>query len=371
MTSSSNPVTSHALVALGWGSFFQDAWGEWAELGCRPARVASQYRSRYYLAFGAGETRPGRVSGRFRHHAKSGAEFPAVGDWVAAEAPGHEGECIIRGVLPRKTKFSRKVVGIKSDEQVLVANVDTVFLLMGLDGDFKPRRLERYLVVAHDSGAQPVVLLSKSDLSPDLAADLKECKKLAPDVPVYAICPPTGEGVKNVWKYLKKGTTAVLLGSSGVGKSTLANHLLDEEVQAVQEVRETDSQGRHTTTSRQMFRLEGGALLIDTPGLREIQLWCQGTGVDDTFSDIVKLGEKCRFSDCRHGSEPGCAVKDAVDQGKLSEERWANYAKLKKELVHLERRSVQKAARGNHQAAKTVRRSIHQLPRHEQGDLED
>lgn len=361
----SHPSDPHAMLGhLGWSPFFENDWARFEGKNLRPGRVAAQYRSHYYVAFGGGETRPARVSGAFRHRAESGADYPAVGDFVAAEAPGTEGEAVIRGVMARRTKFSRKVVGVKSEEQVLVSNVDVVFLVMGLDGDYNPRRLERYLVVAHDSGAEPVVLLTKSDLSPDLAADLRESRSLAPGVAVHALCPPRGEGLDEVLSHLGDGVTAVLLGSSGVGKSTLANRLLGEEVQPTQTVRETDSQGRHTTTHRQMFRLRGGALLIDTPGLREIQLWVQDrSGVDDTFADIVELGVSCRFSDCRHESEPGCAVKAAVEEGRLSRERWESYGKLKKELKYVERRTSWKSQREHQKNMKSIAQARRKDPK--------
>ncbi len=364
MTHGTDPNAPRAgLRSLGWNEGFEAAWASWEAEGYRPGRVAAHYRTRYYVAFGDGETRPARVSGHFRHHADSGSEYPVVGDWVAADAPGTDGETIIRGVLPRKSKFSRKVAGVKSEEQVLVSNVDTVFLLMGLDGDYNPRRLERYLVVAHDSGASPVVVLTKSDLSPDVKSDLEECALLAPNVPVVALCSLTGAGVEGIRGHLRPGDTAVLLGSSGVGKSTLLNHLLGEEAQVTQEVRETDSHGRHTTTHRQMFRLDNGALLIDTPGLRELQLWTAGSGMADTFPDIIELGAGCRFSDCRHESEPGCAVKRAVDEGRLSEERWESYGKLKKELKYLERRTSWKSAKEHQKNIKSMMLSYKKGPK--------
>jgi ribosome biogenesis GTPase len=358
------------LHSLGWNDFFESAWESFAIKNCRPGRVAAHHRSRYYVAFGDGETRPSRISGRFRHHVANSAEYPVVGDWVAAEAPGREGETIIRGVLPRKSKFSRKVVGVKSEEQVLASNIDVVFLLMGLDGDYNPRRMERYLVVAHDSGAEPVVLLTKSDISPDVKTDLAECKALAPNVPVYAICPLTGKGVKDIKKHLVDGTTAVLLGSSGVGKSTLLNRLLEEEVMATQEVRKTDSQGRHTTTHRQMFRLDSGALLIDTPGLRELQLWTAGTGVADTFPDIMELAVGCKFGNCGHSNEPGCAVKKAVEDGVLSEERWESYNKLLNELKYMEKRTSWKSTREHHKNVKSYRQALKRTPQREKGERE-
>jgi ribosome small subunit-dependent GTPase A len=223
--------------------------------------------------------------------------------------------------------------------------------------------LERYLVAAHDSGAEPVVLLTKSDISPDVKADLKECKALAPGVPVYAICPLSGKGVKDIRKHLKAGITAVLLGSSGVGKSTLLNRLLEEEVMATQEVRETDSQGRHTTSHRQMFRLDSGALLIDTPGLRELQLWSAGTGVADAFPDIIKLGLGCKYSNCQHGNEPSCAVRKAVEAGVLSEERWDSYSKLKKERAHIIQRTDWKSAREHRDNVKALHQASKRSPK--------
>jgi len=351
------------LIALGWGPFFQGAWAEWEPHGYKKARVATQVRSHFFVAFGGGDTRPARTSGRMRHHAASLAEMPVVGDWVAVEDPPGGGQVVIHGVLPRRTRFSRKTVGVKSEEQVLVSNIDTVFLVMGLDGDYNQRRLERYLATAYESGASPLVVLNKCDVSPDLKNDLEECRANAPGCDVAAISATEGTGVKALKKYLEPGKTVVLLGSSGAGKSTLANRLLGEEVQAVQEVGGTLDRGRHTTVSRQMFRLPGGALLIDTPGLREIQLWDAGAGVDEAFSDIIELASGCRFRDCRHAAEPGCAVKAAVETGGLSEERWVSYLKLKKELAYLDRRVDRKAAQEHAKHMKSISQQIKKMPK--------
>jgi ribosome biogenesis GTPase len=355
--------TNDNLIALGWGPFFEKAWAEWADTGYKPARVASQVRSHFWVAFGGGDTRPARTSGRMRHHAASLAEMPVVGDWVAAEDPPGGGQVVIHGVLPRKSKFSRKVIGVRSQEQVLVSNIDTAFLVMGLDGDYNTRRLERYLATAYESGAVPVVILNKSDVASDIKTDLEECNASAPGADVVAISATTGAGVKVLKKHLIAGRTIVLLGSSGAGKSTLANRLLGEDVQAVQEVKGTLDRGQHTTVGRQMFRLPGGALLIDTPGLREMQLWNVKAGVDEAFSDIVELAKGCRFRDCRHGAEPGCAVKAAVDSEDLSEERWESYCKLKKEVAYLDRRMDKKAAKEHQKQVKTIALQIKKMPK--------
>ena len=351
------------LEALGWDGFFQAAWSHWEDPKLKPGRVATQVRSHFWVALGGGDTRKARTTGRMRYHATNRSDMPVVGDWVAVEDPPGGGELVIHGVLPRKSRFSRKVVGEKSEEQVLVANIDQAFLIMGLDGDYNTRRLERYLATAYDSGAKPVVVLNKADVSSNLRKDLKECRASAPGTDVVAISATTGKGVKELTKRLTAGTTIVLLGSSGAGKSTLANRLLGEEVQAVQEVKGTFDRGRHTTTGRMMFRLPGGALLIDTPGLREVQLWSADGGVEDAFSDIVELAYKCKYGNCRHGAEPGCAVKAAVEAGKLPEERWESYGKLKKELRFQESRMDKKALREHHKAKKAIHEGVKKMPK--------
>jgi ribosome biogenesis GTPase len=286
----------------------------------------------------------GEVSGRLRHEAVGPQDFPVVGDWVVA-SPRDGGErATIHAVLPRRGRLTRKVAGENTEEQVLVANLDTLFLVAGLDGDFNPRRLERALVLAWDSGAEPVLVLSKADLCDDVPARIAEVETVAAGAAVIALSAREGSNLDALGPWLGSGRTVALLGSSGVGKSTLLNRLLGAEVQATAAVRASDSRGRHTTSHREIFRLPGGSLVVDTPGLREIQLWARDEDLSQTFEDVAALAADCRFGDCRHESEPGCRVLAALESGDLPEVRLASYRKLQAELAHLERRQDQRKA---------------------------
>jgi ribosome biogenesis GTPase / thiamine phosphate phosphatase len=278
-----------------------------------------------------------RVAGRLRHRANGRLDYPAVGDWVALKvAPGLPGEerATIHAVLERNSRFVRKVAGSVVAEQVVAANVDVVLLVMALvDSDFSPRRLERYLVLAHESGARPVLVLTKADLTDDLVGQLQTVRGVVgPGVPIHVVSQPRDEGYDALMTYLEPGKTVALLGSSGVGKSTIVNRLAGRELQRTQAVREFDGRGRHTTTHRQLLLLDGGGLLMDTPGMRELQLWDVDEGVEETFADIEELALACRFPDCVHASEPGCAVQAAVASGELPGERLESYDKLRREL---------------------------------------
>jgi ribosome biogenesis GTPase / thiamine phosphate phosphatase len=327
----------HALQHLGWTDGHTTEFEPHAVEGYLPARVAAQHRGAYILYSELGELRAD-LAGRLAHEAAGPGDLPAVGDWVAIAARPEEGAATIHAVFARRTKFSRKVTLRAAEEQVLAANVDTVFLMMSLNEDFNLRRLERYIATAWESGAAPVIVLTKTDLAPDYALRVLEVEAIAFGVPVHAISNLTGDGLELVRAHLAPGRTIALLGSSGVGKSTLVNTLAGEELLATQPIREGDGEGRHTTTHRQLVLLPGGGLVLDTPGMRELQLWDSADGVSETFSDVEDLAAQCRFTDCAHKTEPGCAVQAAIADGTLPFARWDSYKKLQRELAHLERR---------------------------------
>ncbi len=329
------------LTALGWDDSLAEQFEPHARAGLVPGRVAVQHRGAYDVLTEDGELRCD-VPGRLYEEASSSADLPAVGDWVAVAARPDERAGTVQAVLPRRTKFSRKTAWQASEEQVLAANVDVVFIVSSLNEDLNLRRLERYLTLAWESGARPVVVLTKADLADDVQGAIAAVESVAFGAPAHAISSVTGEGLDALREYLAPGVTVALLGSSGVDKSTLVNTLAGEELLETREIRD-DGKGRHTTTRRELVQLPGGALVIDTPGMREIQLWVAEEGLDEAFSDVTELFERCRFSDCGHESEPGCAVKEALADGTLSPERWESYLKLERELAHLERRLDKRA----------------------------
>ncbi len=349
-------TTPVELVDLGWSDYFEEAFRPHREAGLRPARIVGMSHGRYRLWSEIGE-HTGQRSGR--HHHDPGAEgHPAVGDWVCADLRP-DGTATLHHVLPRRTKFSRKEASGVSDrtrEQVVAANVDTVFLVTALGRDLNPRRLERYLAMAWESGAQPAVVLTKADLHPDHAADLDAVEAVAFGVPIHVTSAVSGEGLEALAPYLGRGQTVAFLGSSGVGKSTLINSLTGTEL-ATQEIR-ADGRGRHTTTRRELVPLAGGALLLDTPGMRELQLWESSDGVAQAFEDVASLAAECRFADCSHGGEPGCAIRAALSDGTLPRDRWESYEKLQRELRALE---IRQDARLTSEARKERRRFARSL----------
>jgi ribosome biogenesis GTPase / thiamine phosphate phosphatase len=330
-----------SLHHLGWNAHFENLFVLHRSRGLEPARVSREDRGRYGVLDERG-ARSAELAGRLRHEARTRAELPAVGDWVALR-PGAASSAVIDAVLPRTSAFARKVAGETTEEQVVAANVDTVFLVSGLDGDFNPRRIERYLAAAWESGAEPVVVLNKADLAEDLESRLAEVLAVAPGAAVVTLSALGGQGLDSLARWLGPGRTVALLGSSGVGKSTLVNALLGEPRQAIGDVRADDSRGRHTTTHRELVPLPGGALLLDTPGMRELQLWGDESGLDGAFPEIAQLAGGCRFRDCRHDGEPGCAVLGAVESGALEAGRLESWRKLQRELQWLASRQDARA----------------------------
>lgn len=330
------------LRELGWDDTRAEEFTPHAAAGLVAGRVAVQHRGAHDVLTEDAELRCD-VAGRLYDEAGSPADLPAVGDWVAVAPRADEHAGTIQAILSRRTKFSRKTAWQAAEEQVVAANVDVVFIVTSIVGDLSLRRLERYLILARESGARPVILLAKSDLAADVPGAVAEIGSVAFDLPVHAISSVTGDGLEAVRATLPATETGALLGSSGVGKSTLINALIGEDRFATQEIRE-DGRGRHTTTRRELVQLPWGAWVIDTPGMRELQLWVADEGLEQAFGDVTELFERCRFADCRHESEPGCAVKAALADGTLAPERWESYLQLQAELEHLERRLDKRAA---------------------------
>ena len=330
------------LAALGWDETVAAAFAPFGESGAVPARVTLEHQHIYTVHTGHADLLA-TVAGAFRHRAEARREFPAVGDWVALKALEAGRRGVIEGVLPRRSKFSRKVAGQITEEQVVAANIDVVFLMMGLDADYNLRRIERYLTTARDGGAMPVVILNKTDVCDDVGECVAEVTAVAEGAPVIAVSIKADDQLRAIEPFLAPGRTIALLGSSGVGKSTLVNRLVGRELQRTREVRENDQKGRHTTSSRQLIILPGGALLIDTPGMRELQLWEDAEGIGSTFDDIDSLASGCRFGDCSHDTEPDCAVKAAVAAGTIDERRLASFVELRREQHALAVKQIKRA----------------------------
>ncbi|HEU0299888.1 MAG TPA: ribosome small subunit-dependent GTPase A [Longimicrobium sp.] len=355
---------SARLAPLGWdGTFARELEG----LQMRdavPARVVAEHRDRYVVADGDGE-RAAVLAGRLRHRSRSRDDLPATGDWVAVDA-GADGTAAIHAVLPRRSAFRRKVAGEVTEAQVLAANVDVALVAAALPAELNERRIERYLALAWESGAVPVVVLTKADLADDVDAAVRAVRAVAPGTDVAAVSAVSGEGVDALARWLRPGRTAVLLGSSGVGKSTLTNRLLGAEALRTGAVRD-DGKGRHTTTHRQLVRLESGALLIDTPGMRELQLWTADAGLESAFADVEALAACCRFGDCAHRAEPGCAVRAAAESGALDPARLESWHRLRRELAWLEVRQDEAAASAERARAKTIERAYRSHVRRKYG----
>ena len=322
---------------LGWDAYFEALWNESAKDGCVPARVVSQQRGLWRVV-GNFEECWAEPSGKFRKESEAGGDWPAVGDWVSVELRAEKQNALIQHILTRRSRFVRKVAGKQIAEQVIVANIDVALIVAALDGDFNVRRVERYLAQCWESGARPAIVLNKADACAESAELAAEIEGIAMGAPVFLVSAKTGEGLEALEGSFKKGQTIVLLGSSGVGKSTLVNRLLQEDRQTTHAVRESDSRGRHTTTSRELFVLPSGAMIIDTPGLRELQLWNATEGLTQTFADVDELAAQCRFTDCQHQKEPGCAVQAALASGILDGDRLESWRKLQREQEFLLRK---------------------------------
>jgi ribosome biogenesis GTPase len=327
----------YSLEDIGWNADFQQQFEQLKTPGTVPARIAEELRGAYRVMTTSGVV-PAVVPGKMMHRASAREDLPAVGDWVVASALPGEERMIVLDMLDRRTKLSRQQAGEKFGEQILAANVDTVVLVTSLNQELNLRRTERFLMAIWDSGARPVIALNKADLSEESGTLRQDVETVAPGVPVVVTSAVTGDGMSELSTHLIPGGTAVFVGSSGVGKSSLINRMTGEATQVVSEIR-SDDKGRHTTTTRQMLVVPGHGVIIDTPGLRELQLWdSPDAGGTHVFAEIHELAARCAFSDCKHESEPGCAVQAALDDDQLDPDRFSSYRKLERERMYIARK---------------------------------
>ncbi|MGE7843002.1 ribosome small subunit-dependent GTPase A [Lysinibacillus sp. NPDC093712] len=334
------------LTTLGFSTYFEEqvtAFKEESKLAnCVPARVTLEHKHSYRVLAEEGEWLA-TVAGHFAYTSVAREDYPAVGDWVLVEKMAGEEKAIIHKLFNRKSVFSRKVAGQEIKEQIVASNVDIVLLVMSLNADFNIRRLERYLVAAWDSGAKPIIVLTKADLCEDISSMVREVELVAFGVDIFVTSARSGEGIAAIQNLFTEGVTGALLGSSGAGKSTLMNALSGEELMKVSGIREDDAKGRHTTTHRELIVLPSGGCLIDTPGMRELQLWDQSESLSSSFRDIEEFAAACRYRDCTHHMEPHCAVQQAINDGALEQSRLQSYFKLQKELAFIERKTNMQA----------------------------
>lgn len=326
------------LNHIGWNSYFEEKYEKWKDKGFLPARVIAEYRNLYRLEWEKGEVEA-QVSGKMLHESVSRIDYPAVGDWVVTEIHNRYERSIIHGILPRKSMFVRKMAGLQKDIQIVASNIDFVFIVNALDYDFNLRRIERYLTLAWESGAFPVIILNKADKCFCIEEYAEKIEPIGMGTPIHTISCITGFGFEDLNQYIQLGKTIALLGSSGVGKSSIINRLLGENVQEVNTIRKGDDHGLHTTTSRKLFMLAKGGMIIDTPGMRELQLYGSENALKGSFDDIESLSKLCKFSNCKHNNEPDCAVQEAIHNGNLDLSRLESYRKLQRELRYVSQKN--------------------------------
>ncbi len=346
----------------GWNDYFEAQWGALGhDNSVLPARVVSEERGHYWIVPRDGETPLlAEVTGRFLYQAGSREHFPAVGDWVVCALLDGGTHAIILELVPRRSCLSRKTAGGRSDTQILASNVDVTLVASSMNQDFNVRRIERYLALVRSTETRPIVVLTKSDLAGDPDPYLKAARAVSAGAPVIAVSAATGQGTRELFEHLLPGETSVVLGSSGVGKSTLVNHWLGEPLLGTSGVRRHDDRGRHTTTRRQLLALPAGVFLIDTPGMRELQLMDHEEGLSEAFADVEALLGSCRFSNCSHGSEPGCRLREALEDGELEPGRWESYAKLQREIAFQNRKHDVAAALREKQKWKRIHAELKQ-----------
>jgi ribosome biogenesis GTPase / thiamine phosphate phosphatase len=353
-------TTVQSLETLGWNSYFEQQIGDDERERWVPARVVWEAREHYRLSTGSEEWQA-QLTGRLRHEAAPRAGLPVVGDWVLASLRPAEGSATIHRTLVRRTQFSRGAAGRSATEQVIAANIDTILLVTSFNLDFNLRRIERYLALAWESGAVPVVVLNKADLCGDQERWRRETESVSQGVPILVTSALRGDGIADLRETIRASGTTTLLGSSGVGKSSLLNALVGDDRQGVLPVRGSDDRGRHSTTARQLFCLPSGGIVIDTPGMRELQIWDAEAGLEHAFADIEALAGDCRFRDCSHGGEPGCAVAAAVERGDLAEARVDSYHRLQREDAFLRSRHDESAVWERKAKAKQIGRAVRQM----------
>lgn len=360
---SANPT----LETLGWNETFAQSFDGIRRGQLEPGRVAVEDKH-HYVVFTTRGPLTGKVAGRLLHRASSAADLPKVGDWVAFTAVSREDKAIIHQLLPRRTKLSRKIVGRETEEQVLVTNVDIAFVVQALDRTFNLALLQRHLAMVREGGVKPVAVLNKSDLCDDILTKLAAVERVTRDAPVIAVSAKTGQAMESLTQLVRPGETIVFIGASGVGKSTLINHIYGDEIQATTEVRESDDKGRHMTSWRELIVLPNGGLVIDTPGMREFQMWLADERGQEAFADIEELAAGCHFRNCSHTVEQRCAVRAAVENDRLPRERYESYLKLQRELAFLERAAHRRSYLDRKRRSKLARLSSDKFSQHREDE---